>query len=1269
MGGWGYFLDTMKLKSFILLASALVATTASAQAYKDGYVNWNGGSEYWPTQLNQLWSVNGKVNDDDNFFISRVKPHARFRNVATQVRQNIDASNDKKLIAWIPVNNSLGNALPDGVFDSECFTMWSYVTHWGNWSAPIGRIPGGFLDVAHKNGVAVSGVASVPYGSIVGSQWEAKLRDYANSDPELAARFFRYYGIDGMGYNSEFAGGQTFIRQLRDFHAGLVKAARQDNPIFENIWYDGTNDNSIITFDQGLGSHNDDTFGDKDNVRTSLFLNYNWNASSLLSRSVDYARQLGRDPLDLYAGVNMQGNQPATNNWPLLWNFPISIGLWGAHSQNMFWESRGEKGSDPAIKQNSYMQRIERWFTGGTRNPANCPDIIVSNKYNVENYKFHGMSSMMTARSPLSWDLGEEAFITYFNIGNGKFFNFEGERQHNGEWYNISAQDYQPTWHYWFASKLLGREAADVPATGLDAAVTWDDAWFGGSTTKISGNTDSEYLHLFKTEYAMKAGDIITFRYKLNRGQASVNLVLTAKGAEDKAINEADFNVMDAALLADEDVWETRTFTVGDELDGKDLALVALHFEGARDLEFLLGEFSIVRPGATSITPAQPVLAKAQTLSYNRGGLDAKIVWNMPNNKPAGEPVYNLDVNAAFYKVYAQQKGQDKVLMGTTTSWADLIYNVPVDITVDQMQVRYGVSAVSVDHSSESAIAWSEYETIGGYTYSEDIQIDKTVIKPGEDFTIGYVDPRHESATWTVLDGSGRTIYTAEGTQFTMTEGISEVGSYDLKVEGYVDMGNGRREVSTRTFNSFIQVSGESVGALPRILTLTAGESEAEADIEVETEEAVTFTYTGRKADGAGSQGVDLKEERFGAQCSDLGLVGAKDFSVGFWLKMDELAVGETQLFSVANKQDTWPKTDWGWIWVNLMEDGSIGSFTFRGTDATSNNELKYNFSGYKVPVGNWVHIGFVFDYDSNGWFKCRFFLNGQECTPYQINRTNSIYGSPNAQGYHKSVYNITNGQVLAIGGSAHGRSGIKGAIDNLIIWDGAVDESTIKAAMGDIDAANPGANVIAYWDLDNEMNEDFTFTSVGQKKVGAGCHSYEAAGGEGQGRFHWTESAYTSGCPFVAGSAFPVVTKPTWRFKKALMTEAEGNNDLAGSTQIAWKQAGDYSVTLTLSNSLGFDSKTFSVISVKGKEDGINDVALEKVRAYAVDGQAILAFPAAGDYTVQIVNAAGQTIAVRNARISGSEHMTVRLGQPGTYIVRIVRDGEEFQSVKLLNK
>ncbi|MDQ9779710.1 hypothetical protein RF400_14065, partial [Acinetobacter baumannii] len=79
-----------------------------------------------------------------------------------------------------------------------------------------------------------------------------------------------------------------------------------------------------------------------------------------------------------------------------------------------------EKGSAPEVQQRTYMLRTERWFTGGTRNPANCPEVISSMQYNADNFKFHGMSSFMSARSTLKWNLGEEPFISYFNLGNGE---------------------------------------------------------------------------------------------------------------------------------------------------------------------------------------------------------------------------------------------------------------------------------------------------------------------------------------------------------------------------------------------------------------------------------------------------------------------------------------------------------------------------------------------------------------------------------------------------------------------------------------------------------------------------------------------------------------------------------------------------------------------------------------------------------------------------------------------------------------------------------
>ena len=1243
----------------LTLAAGLVLSVMStnAQQLREGYVDFgkNSSSDQFHTVLKN-WTPGGQVTADDNFFISRVKPRVRFRNVATQVRQDLNEKNDKKLIAWIPVCNSDFNALPNGVFDSEVFSMWSYVTHWGDWTASLGRIPAAFLDVAHKNGVAVSGVASIP-NSELPSNWRTMLDGVCEIGADKAAKYFHYYGINGMGYNSEFSDVLGTVDDLRDFHADLVHKMDKVDPLFENFWYDGTNDNGNITFDNGLGSHNEETFGDSENRRTSLFFNYNWNRGQL-ARSVTYAEGLGRDPLDLYCGVNMQGGEPAGTSWPLLVDQRVSIGLWGAHSQNMFWESRAELGSSDEMKQFAYLRRTECYFGGGNRNPVITPSVKSMHQYTAYNPDWHGMAAFMTARSPLSWDLSEEPFISYFNLGNGKFFNLKGERKNNNPWYNVGMQDYLPTWHFWFASKLLGRTAADVPSKGLDAQFVWDDAYFGGSTLKVFGTTADEYLHLFKTQYVLKAGDVITVRYKLNEGSTDLDLVLSAEGSEGTGVK---YNLCKADRVADVNNWVKETFTVGSDFDGKTLALVALNFKNAKNLDLMLGEFSIVR--GKYATPETPVIDAANTkMLYNsKAGMDAKIVFNMPNDKATGEPCYNLDVKTSHFRLYAQEEGQEPMLLGTTTSWAGLYFSIPVKNA--NSKVRLGVSAVALDHKSESAIAWSDYKEPASYVYNDDIQSNKKVIKPNEEFTISYIDANHPAAKWEIVK-EGTVVKSGNGNSWTV-DGLAEVGSYDLKVTGNEYDDNGTAKETTRTFASYIQITSEGTGALPEIYSLTANGSEE--DVTLGVGESVKMAYTGRHADGAGSQGLNLNETRFGVAAADLGLVGKKSFSISFWVKLNSLKDGNpTTLFNVYNKKDSWPKTDWGWIWTGLSADGGIDHYNFRGTDATSNKELHYKYANTKLPVGNWMHITMAFDYNDAGNLRSDFYVNGVKQTVTSWDRTG---GSTNTTepGYENNIYSITNGMYLCIGGPLFSRYGIDGVIDNVVIWDKAVSADEAKTAMGDLNANNLPSGVMAFWNFEKEATDN-AFLSVGSLSgVKAGMQDQVSGGSEGQATLEWTTPDYIAGSPFLVGEAYKVETKPSWTAKNATFSDVAGNGE-AGSANVSFRTDGLYDVTLTLANALGKAEKTFSLIKV-GTAAGVNAVENNELKAYTVGEDAVVEFAEAGAYEVSVYTTAGEQVARKAAQLNAGNVVNVHLAKAGVYVLSVKKDGKTVRTVKLIRK
>ncbi|MDE7389017.1 MAG: secretion protein, partial [Muribaculaceae bacterium] len=544
----------------------MTAITASAfgQSYSKDYVAFPESASF-PGYVTQ-WKNGTLKMEDENFFISRVKPKTRFRNIATQVNQSLTANNDKRLVYWVPVgdNNSDGgcNALPNGVFDSEVFSMWSYVDHYGDWTAPHGWVPGNFADVAHKNGVGVSGVASIPFGSI-NSSWNSSLTQQAALSSTDVAKFLYYHGVDGLGYNSEFSGNSTAVTAIAKQHGDIIKYLEEHgNPAAEHIWYDGTGTDGSIHFDQGLGSHNQNLYGVNGERRSSLFFNYNWNRNSNLGRSVTKANELKVDPRYIYAGFNMQGNDPGSNNWVYLSQNNVSIGLWGAHANNMFWAGRNAGGSNPQAMQRTYLNTIERFFGNGPQNPAiELP--VVNGPCNQGVPTFFGMSAMKTAKSSLGWDLTEEPFITYFNLGNGQFFNWEGKRANNCEWYNIGVQDYLPTWRYWWAPSLLGRgvEQGDVK---LNASFSWSDAFMGGSCLQITGTqSEAAYLHLFKTQFAVQRGDVITFSYKLNRGTATkVSLVFSAEGTETTAIEDASFVLIDNTTEADDEAWVTKEITL-----------------------------------------------------------------------------------------------------------------------------------------------------------------------------------------------------------------------------------------------------------------------------------------------------------------------------------------------------------------------------------------------------------------------------------------------------------------------------------------------------------------------------------------------------------------------------------------------------------------------------------------------------------------------------------------------------------------------------------
>lgn len=1256
------------LKFPFLLVAVAIGSQATNAVERGSYITFGpAGTEFAEPFLN--WQKGQKWSEDDNFFISRVKPKTRFRNAATQVNRTFDETNDKKLIYWVPNGKSPNFSFQIPSFDGDVFSMWSYVTHFGNWNCPFMRCPGAFLDIAHKNGVGVSTLASIPYGTL-NFNWAVALRSLIDQGSDKMVEYLHQYGIDGLSYNSEFnvtgalpdgVEKRTFVKEIANYNAEVMEKSLKYSPDFTNIWYDGTCYTGTIQFDFGLDTHNFGTFGYAEKPVSSLFLNYNWNRQWLIDKTLQNAEKLGRSPLDIYCGFNMQGLEPSMRSatWTLLKDAPLSIGLWGEHSESIMFQGRGERGFSDAAKQQTYLTRTERFFTGGTRNPVNTPEISDEWHCHADNVNFFGMSKFMSARSALCWDLSEEPFITAFNLGNGKFMNWRGTAANSKPWTNISVQDYLPTWRFWFASKFMGNEPKDVPFRSLDANFVWNDAWTGGSLLNISGSASEEYLHLFKTAFDLKDGDVITLRYRLKNGNTRMNLVFSTEGNEDVAIETPVQPVKNP-----DDSWRTVTYVVGKDLpalSGKTLAMVALRFQWANDLDLNLGEFSIVRPGATATVPSTPVIEKAEVLAYNQKGVDGKIIFNMPFTKADNEPVYNLDVKTSLFKIYSQANDETPVLEAITTSWASLIYDAAMPSSTGN-KIRFGVSAVSLDLLSESEIAWSDYmECDDLYSISDNIAIDVEEIAKDEPFSVSFTDPRHASAFWKVTDIDGNTIASAENTTtLSFEKGIAKTGIYNLMIADNAAMEN------CQTYNGYIQILDPASARTPQILTLLAERPADATEIDENcfglTGEEFNYSYTGRRADGVRSRGLLVNGDAFGTWAEELGIKGKNSFTISVWIRPNTTDKS-FQIFSIKDKSDKWANNTWGWMWQTYDPATKSINTSFKGNQSN----LSMRFDNVALQPMAWTHLTMSFKFDNNGRLTHTMAINGKqvECKDYTYGDA-SGEGAPNPTG---DLYNWREGNIIAIGGPLHTTPGFEGTIDEFCFYDSAMTpeemEKAYRKSIGaDIaDVMTPAV----YFSFDKESTGYNFVNEANARNCNAGTLRYEPALVEGTGTLVWLEPVFGAGAPFTTSDR-KVKTEAEWILLNGNV-EKKYVSDLLGNANIAFAATGVYNIRLRLYNECGEDVRDYGFFNI-AQGVAVGNISEDKSEGakLRIEGETLfIAVSEEGPANVRIYTTDGRMVCNETIADAFSTPAALRFDYPaGIYLLHVTTASGKDVSVKI---
>ena len=1193
---------------------------------------------------------------DDEFFISRVKPRKRITDFDYQA--NSEADPKRKMCLWVPLDDptSKWKALPRYCFEGDNFSLWSYIDIHGNWTAPWMRVSAGLSDVAHKNGVKVGCVMSIGWlARIVLNGWGSSnhslvLKKFTEKDGQGHFRnskklveLMKYYGIDGLGVNSEFTASQRDMNTLIAFFEDCHKKAKEIDWEFQLHWYDGTNDNGAVTFDRGLGYHNEKMFGAKDHeVTDMMFANYNWH-SGTLSATERTAETLGRSSYDYYAGFDIQGRALKNGNWRSLKNSKISIGFWGAHSQSLIHQSATDNGTSDIAIQKAYLLKQELIFSGGHRNPAARPEISTSSTLaNASLKNFHGLATFLTAKSTIN----ELPFVTRFNLGNGLSFRNEGKVAFNHKWYNLNTQDFMPTWRWWITDR--NDQAGELMVRDLiNAELTFDDAYFGGSCLSLHGKTEFSRVKLFKTLLSVDGKDKISLTYKVMNGTESKAKVFVS--LKDNVTDYKEIALPNAPKAGEWTTFETTLSELGINSNAE-ISMIGISVANTpENYDLHIGELAVRNPQTTH-NPLQPNIEETEIIRGQYNTVDFKLRYA---SKPEtnGKKYYNEDVDTWYYEIYYQQKGQNEMLLTATTSWAAYVVDAPI-AKEGEREARFGVRAVAADGKTKSDINWTEFKTIPYDSPKTDVVIDKAVVKPNEEFTLKFEDYLIDAAKeWKLLNSATGAVVYSTSNATSITTKLDEVGSYDLVLTD----AKGQKHITCGK----VQITPVETGAVPQITNITADKTTVEAGKDV------TYSATATEGSGRVSRGLVISDPNMFMMPADLQT--GNSYTYALWVKADKFAHDKdgTNLISKNTVKDGWPHNNWGDLWVQIRpqwRDHMANEVAFNTMGWEDHNDPNPSVMTKEHPmsVGVWYHLAVT--HNDNGLHEM--FVNGKRVASGRQSvsfRRENRGGKVNAQ-YPANIF---------IGGGGVYKSGFNGCVDEIQIWNKPLTEADVQVAMKGYKENEVPEGLQGYFTFE-KMNNDGTFPNLGK---GGSEHTGRLVQLVGSGGENTSTASYETqhadnnvlGYPGIEGT-LEVTPTYTWTLEGATTPNVEG-----ATPTVTYTNAGKVGATLTLSNRWGEATFTKAELvevtastGINGVENGVAFEAFPNPFVESVN----LRFAEGGTYTLNVLNANGVLVQSNLLTTAAGEVTNVSVtGAKGLYILQIVKDGKTYKTIKLVKK
>ena len=577
----------------------------------DTLLNWTAESD-----LNARYN-RGTIKLKDRFKGNKVNPNA----------------NPNARIMNCALTNPKTDNAPSQGGDTEnaySFSYWQYVdcyVYWGGSNRGIFVPPtADVIDCGHKNGVPVLGTVGFPWGPGEGhvEQVQKFLKKDSNGNFPVADKMIEianFYGFDGWFINQESYGcGKKEGDLMVEFFTYIHKK----DPNIKIGWYDSMTTDGPVRYQDSLNDTNVGFFQSGENkVIDQFFLNYNWNPEKI-NKSVETANKVGRNPYDVYAGLDVQQNAYNTDfrvKDLLDENGKLKVSLAMYCPNSTFSMSKNIE--------DFYMQDQKFWV-----GPSGDPS-----KSNTDE-KWVGLSNYVSDSSPIN----DMPFVTNFNLGHGSKYYIDGSLKREKPWNNRALQDYLPTWR-WIVESNGSKLKPDFDRS---------DAFNGGSSLKIQGNLESKnpnHIKLYSTDLNIENPSTelsITYKTPLNKTNMEIGLCF---GDNYDQSNFKFFPIENGIP----NTWNTKTISLKDYI-GKKISAISLRFKSDKDInnfKINIGNISIEEKDKNTTLPKTNKITLDDVLYHSSQRAEAKIYW---------DKVPSCD----FYEIYRVTSDGSKEFVGAT---------------------------------------------------------------------------------------------------------------------------------------------------------------------------------------------------------------------------------------------------------------------------------------------------------------------------------------------------------------------------------------------------------------------------------------------------------------------------------------------------------------------------------------------------------------------------------------------------------------------------